>query len=430
MLEVLLYLAITFAALLAIGTPIAYALGIVSLGYFVLFYGIDDSILTIPQTMYKSTASFSLAAIPFFVFIGELMAASGIADRMVNFARALVGHLRGGLAMVALLSSLMVAAFSGSSVANAVGTGSVTIPAMIKAGYPRPFAAAVEATSSSMGTVVPPSVAMIVYGSITGVSIKALFMAGYVPAVIYSIGILIVITAVARRRRFGKDERHTPKQRVVAFRGAIGALLIPVIVMGGILAGWMTATEAGAIAGLYTLFMAAVVYRSITWRVFAEVLVATAKTTGIVLLVVATAAILGWVLSMERVPSTVATAALGTFESQTAILVMLILFLLVIGTFMETLSALAITAPVIVGIGVGAGIDPLLLGVLTVLSLSIGMITPPVGVVLFVTTKIAGTKIEKTTVAILPFLGVLVVGTLLLALVPQLALWLPSLVMQ
>lgn len=430
MLEVLLYLGITFAVLLAIGVPIAYALGVVSLGYFVLFYGVDDSILTIPQTMYKSTASFSLAAIPFFVFIGELMAASGIADRMVNFARALVGHLRGGLAMVALLSSLMVAAFSGSSVANAVGTGSVTIPAMIKAGYPRPFAAAVEATSSSMGTVVPPSVAMIVYGSITGVSIKALFMAGYVPAVIYSIGILIVITAVARRRRFGKDERQGVKQQVVAFRGALGALLIPVIVMGGILAGLMTATEAGAVAGLYTLFMAAVVYRSITWRTFADVLVATARTTGIVLLVVATAAILGWVLSMERVPSQVATAALGTFESKTAILVMLVLFLLVIGTFMETLSALAITAPVIVGIGVGAGIDPLLLGVLTVLSLSIGMITPPVGVVLFVTTKIAGTKIERASLALLPFLGVLVAGTLLLALVPQIALWLPSLVMQ
>lgn len=428
MIEVVLYLVITFAVLLAIGTPIGFALGIVGAGYFVVFYDSATVIQTVPQVMTSSINSFSLAAIPFFIFVGQLMSETGVSDRIVKLARAMIGHVRGGLAMVALFSSLLVSAFSGSSVANAVGTGSVTIPAMIRAGYPRPFAAAVEATSSSMGTVVPPSVAMIVYASITGVSVKALFVAGYLPAVLYSVGILLVIGIVSRRAGFGVDEKQTNRERLVALRDAIGPMLIPVIVMGGILTGFMTATEAGAIAGLYTLLLAVFVYRSLTWKILGNVLVATAKTTGVVMLVVAAAGILGWALARERIPGAVADFALGAVSNPTAILLMLILMLLVLGTFMETLSALAITAPIIVSIGSGAGIDPLLLGLVTVLSLSIGMITPPVGVVLFVTTKIAETRIELASKALLPFLGVLVLGTALIAVFPDLVMWLPALV--
>jgi len=425
---ILLYLGITFVILLLIGVPIAYSLGIVGVGYFVLFGTDFGVLLTAPQTMVESTRSFSLAAIPFFVFIGELMAISGISDRVVAFARAMIGHFRGGLAMVALASSLLVAAFSGSSVANAVGTGSVTIPAMKKAGYPKDFAAAVESTSSSMGTVVPPSVAMIVYASITGVSVKALFVGGYTPAIIYALGIMLVIRVVAKRGNFGRDEKHSNKERIETFRSSIGALLIPVIVMGGILLGYMTATEAGAIGGVYTLGLAVFVHRSLTWEKFKKVLVETARTTGIVMFVVATASVVGWILARERVPTTLAEKTLSAFSSQTAILIVLILMLVVLGTFMETLSALAITAPLIVGIGMGAGIDPVLLGLVTVLSLSIGMVTPPVGVVLFVTTKIARSSIEAVSMRLLPFLGVLVGGTLLMALFPEVFLWLPNFV--
>lgn len=427
MIDVVLYLVGTFVVLLAIGTPIGYALGIVGAGYFLLFYDFGTVIQTVPQVMTTSINSFSLAAIPFFIFVGQLMSETGVSDRIVKFARAMIGHVRGGLAMVALFSSLLVSAFSGSSVANAVGTGSVTIPAMIRAGYPKPFAAAVEATSSSMGTVVPPSVAMIVYASITGVSVKALFVAGYLPAVIYSIGILLVIGVVSRRAAFGIDPKANNRQRLRTLRDAVGPILIPVIVMGGILGGYMTATEAGAIAGLYTLLLAGFAYRSLTWKILVRVLVATAKTTGVVMLVVAAAGILGWVLARERVPAAVADFALGAFDNPTAILLMLIVMLLILGTFMETLSALAITAPIIVGIGAGAGIDPLLLGLVTVLSLSIGMITPPVGVVLFVTTKIAEARIEATSRALIPFLAVLVVGTALVAIFPDLVMWLPKL---
>lgn len=427
MAEVLLYLGITFVILLALGTPIAHSIGLTCIGYFLIFRDLGSGIETLPQTMYNGTASFSLAAIPFFVFVGELMSQTGIADRMVHFARTCIGHFRGGLAMVSLVASLMVAAFSGSSVANAVGTGSVTIPAMKKAGYPAPFAAAVEASSSTMGTVMPPSVAMIAFCSITGVSIKALFVSGYPPAILYAIGFMIVIGLLARKGGFGKDEKSNNRERLKAGLGAIGPLLIPVIVMGGILTGIMTATEAGAIAGLYTLVLA-LLYRSVTWKSLTDVLIRTAKTTGVVMIVVATAATLGWILAIERVPTAVAEAALSTFSSQTGILIALVVFLMLIGTFMETLSALAITAPVIMGIGAGAGIDPLLLGLLTVLSLSIGMVTPPVGVVLFVTTKIAGTSIEKSSLSLLPFLAVLVGGTLLIAIFPDLALWLPNLI--
>jgi C4-dicarboxylate transporter DctM subunit len=426
MTEVLLFLGLAFVALLAIGMPIAHAIGLTAIGYFVIFHDGGSGLETLPQTMSTATASFSLAAIPFFVFVGELMGQTGIADRMVWLARTLIGHLRGGLAMVSLVASLMVAAFSGSSVANAVSTGTVTIPAMEKAGYPRQFAAAVEASSSSLGSVVPPSVAMIAYCSITGVSVNALFVAGYVPAVLYALGFLVVISLLARKGRFGRDERSSLRDRLRALGNAIGPLLIPVIVMGGILSGIMTATEAGAIAGAYTLVLA-LCYRTLTWRRLFDVLVRTAKTTGVVMIVVAVAAALGWILSFERVPTALAEATLGTVTDPTVILVLVVIVLVLLGTFMETLSALAITAPVLMGIGAGAGIDPLLLGLLAVLSLSIGMITPPVGVVLFVTTRIAGTTIEKTSVALLPFLAVLIGGTLLLALFPELGLWLPNL---
>ncbi|WP_168211729.1 TRAP transporter large permease [Ruania zhangjianzhongii] len=425
MTEVVVYLVATFVILLAVGVPIGYVLGIAGVGYFLLFQDFGPAMQTVPQVMLSSTSSFSLAAIPFFIFVGQLMSETGVSDRIVIFARAVIGHVRGGLAMVALFSSLLVAAFSGSSVANAVGTGSVTIPAMIRAKYPRPFAAAVEATSSSMGTVVPPSVAMIVYASITGVSVKALFIAGYLPAALYTIGVLIVIGVVARRAGFGVDEKSSFRTRLRTFRGAIGPILIPVVVMGGILAGVMTATEAGAVAGLYTLVLAGVAYRSLSWKKLVRVLVATARTTGVVMLIVAAAGIVGWILARERVPASVAELALGTFESQLGILLMLIVMLVLLGTFMETLSALAITAPIIVGIGTTAGIDPLLLGLVTVLSLSIGMITPPVGVVLFVTTKIAETRIEASSRALIPFLAVLIIGTALIAIFPDAALWLP-----
>src|SRR5699024_3746466 len=425
---ILLYLGITFVILLLIGVPIAYSLGIVGVGYFVLFGTDFGVLLTAPQTMVESTRSFSLAAIPFFVFIGELMAISGISDRVVAFARAMIGHFRGGLAMVALASSLLVAAFSGSSVANAVGTGSVTIPAMKKARYPKDFASAVKSTTSSMGTVVPPSVAMIVYASITGVSVKALFVGGYTPAIIYALGIMLVIRVVAKRGNFGRDEKHSNKERIETFRSSIGALLIPVIVMGGILLGYMTATEAGAIGGVYTLGLAVFVHRSLTWEKFKKFWVETARTTGIVMFVVATASVVGWILARERVPTTLAEKTLSAFSSQTAILIVLILMLVVLGTFMETLSALAITAPLIVGIGMGAGIDPVLLGLVTVLSLSIGMVTPPVGVVLFVTAKIARSSIEAVSMRLLPFLVVLVGGTLLMAVFPEVFLWLPNFV--
>lgn len=427
MLSPVLLLGALFVVLLVIGVPIAFTLSITSLGYFLLLFPGELPASLFPQTMYSSTSSFTLTAIPFFIFMGELMNASGIADRLIAFAKSLVGHLRGGIAVVALLSSLMVAAFSGSSVANAAGTGTVTIPAMIKAGYSREVSASIESASSSLGTIVPPSVAMIVYGSLTGVSIKSLFLAGYLPAVAYSAGFIVLIWFLARRYNVASSEKSTAKQRFKSFIAAIGALLIPVIVMGGILTGLMTATEAGAIAAGYTLLIALFGYRSLRFRDIPAVCIATVKTTGVVMLVVATAAVLGWVLSYEKVPGKAAEALLGALGPQWAILIAVIFLMVALGTFMETLSALAITAPIVVGIGVGAGIDPLLLGVVVVMSLSIGMITPPVGVVLFVTTKLANTTIEKTSVAIIPFVGVLVLGTILLALVPGATLWLPRL---
>ncbi len=415
-----------FGLFLAARAQIAFALGLASLAYLLLFMP-TVSLETIPQQMYAGADSFSLTAIPFFVLVGELMNTGGISRRLVAFSHTLVGHLAGGMGIVELLSSMIFASFSGSAVANAAGTGAITIPAMKRSGYPSGVAAAIESSSSSLGAIIPPSIPMVVYGSIAGVSVGALFVGGYVPGLVLGAGLAAVISAIARRRGFPIGRRATAREVLAAARDAAPALLTPVIIMGGILGGVMTPTEAGAVGALYAFVVARFVHREIGLRDLPRVLGATASTTGVVMLVMTVASVFSWIMAFEQVPSRVAESLLGGVHSPAALTVGVVILLLIIGTFVDTISALIILTPVLAPMAQAAGIDPVFFGVIVSITLTLGVCTPPVGVVLFVTSSIARATVEETSRAILPFLVVLIGGTLAFALVPQAITWLPKL---
>lgn len=413
-----------FAALLIIGVPIAFAIGLAALSYALVFLP-HLSLQVLPQQMYAGADSFALTAIPFFILIGELMNAGGISQRLVTFARAVVGSLRGGLGIVSLLASMIFASFSGSSVANAASTGSVTIPAMLRSGYPKGYAASIEAASSGLGAVLPPSIPMIVYGSIAGVSVGGLFVGGYVPAILLALGLTLVIVLGAKRYGFPVDERLPLSQIAKTALDALPALLTPIIIMGGILGGVMTPTESGAVGAAYAALVALFWYREMGWRDLPKIFINTAATTGVVMLIMTIAALFSWIMAFERLPSMAAEFLLSGVSEQWILMLGIVVFLLLVGMFIDTISALIILTPVLLPIALAASIDPLFFGVIICLALSLGACTPPVGVVLFVTATIGKTTVESVSKAMLPFLLVLCGGTFLMALTPQLILWLP-----
>jgi tripartite ATP-independent transporter DctM subunit len=410
---------------LAFRIEIAFALGLATLGYMILFMP-ATSLTAIPQQMFAGADSFALTAIPFFVLVGELMTAGGISRRLVDFTHTLVGHVRGGMGIVELVASMIFASFSGSAVANAAGTGSITIPAMIRSGYPRGLAAAVESSSSSLGAILPPSIPMIVYGSIAGVSVGGLFLGGYVPGLLLGIGLAFVIRWAAGHHKIPLDERASRPERLIALRDAGPALITPLLIMVGILGGVMTPTEAGAVGAIYAFLIARFWYREIRFADLPQVLLNTATTTGVVMLVMTTAAVFSWILAFEGVPSDMAEMLLGTVREPWILMVSIVVFLLILGIFIETIPGLIILTPVLVPIGAAAGIHPLHLGVVVTIALTLGILTPPVGVVLYVTSSIAQTTVEATSRALIPFLVVLIGGTLLVAIVPGFVLWLPQ----
>ena len=409
---------------LAMRIEIAFAVGLGSFLYLVLFLP-NVSIGTIAQQMYAGADSFTLTAIPFFVLVGELMSAGGISRRLVHFADTLVGHFKGGMGVVELTASLIFASFSGSAVANAAGTGSITIPAMVQAGYPRGLAAAVESASSSLGAILPPSIPLIVYASIAGVSVSGLFLGSYLPGLLLAIGLAIVIRRAAVRLNLKTEQRASRWEVGRAARDAAPALITPVLIMVGIFGGIMTPTEAGAAGALYALLTAYFVYRELRLADLPKLLLNTAVTTGVVMLVMTAAAVFSWILAFEGVPSDAAQLLLSAIREPWALMIAITLFLLVVGIFIEPIPGLIILTPVLVPIGQAAGIDPLHLGVVVTIALTLGILTPPVGVVLYVTSMIAKTTVEDTSRALIPCLVVLIGGTLIIAVTPSLVLWLP-----
>ena len=417
----------SFFALLALGVPVAYSLGLSTAAALLLSVPANPALGTVAQRMATGLDSFTLLAIPFFILAGQIMNKGGIARRLIALARGLLGTLPGGLAHVNILASMLFGAISGSAAAAASAIGGVMTPSMDEEGYDRPFAAAVNITSSTTGLVIPPSNVLIVYSLASGgASIAALFLAGYVPGVL--VGLLLMVTAgvTAFRRGYPTSARTPFGVLIRLFASAVPSLFLLVVVMGGIIGGVFTATEAAAVAVLYALVLA-FLYREITVRDLPQILLDSAATTAVVMLLIATSIGLSWVLSYESVPQMATEAIIGLTDNKILILLLINVVLLVVGTFMDMTPAILIFTPLFLPIAVGLGIDPIQFGIIMVLNLCIGLCTPPVGGVLFIGVGVAETTIAKVVRPLMPFFVAMIVSLLLVSYIPALSLWLPRL---
>lgn len=419
--SMLIILGAWFVAIL-VGTPIYLAMGIAGLA-FVLVNGIPA--LAVPQKIVMAANSFPLLAAPFFILMGNVMNHSGITTRLFRFASVLVGWMRGGLAQANVIASVIFAGMSGSAVADAGGLGALEIRAMRDAGYGKDLSVAVTAASATIGPILPPSLPMVIYGVTAETSIGALFVGALVPGLLMAAALMVAVRILAARLDLPRVPFPGLREVAVAFRDAFWALLTPAILLGGIISGVFTPTEAAVVAAAYALAVGGFVYRDFSMSELPRVILATIQTTGIVMALVMTAGLLAWALSVARIPHA-AGAILAEISTNPIIFLLVVnVTLLVVGLFMEAIAAMLILIPIFVPVAIANGIDPTQFGVLFVLNLMIGTITPPVGVVLFVTASIAELPAERAIRAILPFLVPLFAVLLALTFIPALSTTLP-----
>ena len=381
---------------------------------------------TIAQRMATALDSFPLLAIPFFVFAGQLMNRGGIAKRLINLAKVMVGWIPGGLAFVNIIANMLFGAISGSAAASASAIGGFMSPVMEKDGYPRPFSAAVNITSATTGLIIPPSNILIVYSLASGgVSIAALFIAGYVPGIMVGLSLMLVAGFYARRMDVTVTEKVTIKEGIVRFFDAIPSLLLLVIVIGGIVAGYFTATEASGIAVVYTLALA-MIYGEVKIKNLPQIILDTVEIVAIVLLLVAASMALSWVMSFQDIPQSMSQAMLSISENKFVILLIINVVLLFVGIFMDMTPAVLIFTPIFLPAVVALGIHPIHFGIIMVLNLSVGLCTPPVGSLLFIGCSVGKVSIGKVIKPMLPFWIVMILTLLLITYLPQLSLWLPG----
>jgi tripartite ATP-independent transporter DctM subunit len=405
------------------GLPLYASMALAALA-FLWLAGMPLTVL--PQKMAGSMNSFPIVAAPLFILMGNILGAAKITDRIVAFASAVIGWVRGGYAHASILTSMIFAGMVGSAVADAAGSGAIEIRAMKKAGYKPETAAAITAAAATIGPIIPPSLPMVIYGVMADVSIGKLFMGGVIPGVLMGLSLMAMVAVVARRE--GMARQAFVGFRVIGrtFLDCFFAVMTPVVILGGMFSGFFTPTEAAAVACLYALFLGFVVYRTLKFEQLGPILVDTAVTTGIVMVLVMAAAALGWCISISRVPQTLTPIILAAIDSPLVFLLLVNVLLLVVGCFMEALAAMLILIPILAPAAASYGIDPVQFGVIVVLNLIIGTITPPMGVVLFVVTRIAEIRFETMARAILPWLIPLLVVLAAITVYPPLTLWLPQ----
>jgi tripartite ATP-independent transporter DctM subunit len=422
----IILLFVSFFGLLGYGVPVAYSIGISTTLTILLNIAFLPGITTVSQRMTTGIDSFSLLAIPFFVLAGELMNQGGVAGRLINLAKSLVGSLPGGLAYVNTLAAMLFGAISGSAVAAASAIGSVMTDRMEEEGYPRPFSAALNITASTTGLLIPPSNVLIVYALASGgaASVAALFIAGYLPGILVGLALMVVAAVIARKRKFARGERVKFSQIWLDFRRAFFSLLMLFIIVGGIVKGIFTATEAAAVAVLYALILG-VAYRTITRKELPGILLASAKTTAVVMFLICTSMAMSWLFSFEGIPQLMTDFLLETVSSPVLIFLLINLTLLVVGTFMDMTPAVLIFTPIFLPVVVSLGMDPVHFGIIMVLNLCIGLCTPPVGTILFVGAGVAKISVSKVIKPLLPFLGAMIFVLLLITFFEDIALWLP-----
>ena len=420
-------LILSFISLLAIGTPVAWSIAISSLLTILVSIPALPAFTTIAQRMATGLDSFALLAIPLFILSGELMNKGGIAHRLIAFAKSIVGALPGGLALINIISAMLMGAIAGSAMASASAMGSILGPEMEKEGYAKEFGAAVNITAATTGLVIPPSNILIVYSLASGgASIAALFLAGYIPGILTGLLLMVVASVWAKKKGYKLGKRSTFRQILKTFIDAVPSLLLLIIVIGGIVAGVFTATEASAIAVFYSLILG-LIYKEISFQKLPQILLDSSSTTAIVMLLIAASISMSWVLSYENIPQDISNGLLGISDNKIVILLLINLLLLLVGTFMDMTPAVLIFTPIFLPVVSKLGLDPVHFGIIMILNLCIGLCTPPVGSVLFVGVGIAKTSIEKVIKPLLPLFVAMVIALFLVSYFPQLSLWLPSL---
>ena len=420
----MIYLFLTLFVLMLIGTPIWVSLGLSSLIY-VLMEGLPPVLVL--HNMVNGIDSFPLIAVPFFILSGSLMNHIGITDKIFAFAKAQVGWLHGGLGYVNIGSSVVFAGMSGAAVADAGGLGSVEIKAMRDSGYDADFAVGITGASSVIGPIIPPSLPLVIYGVLASASIGQLFIAGVVPGLIMSFALAVMVYIYAKRRGYGQDDVFSWTRLYQTFKESFLSLLTPVLIVGGIVGGIFTPTEAAIASVFYVLVLGTLVYKTLSFQKFIQVTQETIETTSAILLIVASSTVFAWILTANQVAIVFPEMILSITTNQTFILLMMLALILVIGCFMETIASITILVPVLLPMAKQLGMDPVHFGIVLVLGLMIGLLTPPVGMVLYVLSKVSDVPFEKCVKATLPFLIPLLTTLLLVTFIPELSTWLPML---
>ena len=416
---------VLFALFLILGVPIAFSLGLSSLG--ALLIG-DGSLAVVASRLYSAADSFSLMAIPFFVLAGCIMEKGKLSRRLIDFAMELVGPLKGGLGYVTVVTSMFFSAISGSGPATTAAIGSITIPAMEENGYDKKFATALQATSGAMGPIIPPSIVFIQYGVATGTSIGALFIAGIVPGLLIGAALIIMNGIISHKKGYGGSNKKYSVIRIwKSFKNAALVILMPVIILGGIYGAIFTPTEAAIVACVYGLILACVIYCELSLKDIKDVFVSSCKTTSMIMLVITCASLFGWILSSERIPERIAASVLAVTSDKFTLLIAINILLLIVGCLLDQGSATIILAPILTPIAVAVGVDPIHFGALMVTNLCLGLVTPPVGVNLYVACGIAKLKIEDIVKPVLLLLGACLVMQMIITFVPDLIMFLPRL---
>ncbi len=418
-------LVLSFVILLAINVPIAFSIGISTILTMLITISPAAAVTTVAERMASGLDSFALLAIPFFILSGQIMGRGGIARRLIDLAKVIVGRLPGGLAYVNIVAAMFFGAISGSAVAATSAIGGFMIPRMEKEGFDKSFAAAVNVTSSTVGLLIPPSNILIVYSLASGgVSIAALFIAGYIPGILVGLMLMVVAWMISVKRGYPVGQKSGLLEALIIFLRTIPGLLLIIIVIGGIIAGIFTATEASAIAVIYSLFLA-MIYKELKWQDLPGVLLDAVNTTAIVMLLIATSMAMSWILSYENIPQTISLILVSLTHSKIIIFLIINLILLAVGTFMDMTPAVLIFTPIFLPVAMKLGMHPIQFGIMMVLNLSIGLCTPPVGSVLFVGCAIAKIRIADIVKPLLPLFVAMVIALLLVTYIPALSLWLP-----
>ncbi|WP_188206747.1 TRAP transporter large permease [Alkalibacillus aidingensis] len=408
--------------LILLRIPIAFALTFVSILGILLTN--PDLMINVPRNIFNGIESFTLVAVPLFILAGEIMTKGGMSRRLIDFSKTLVGPLPGGLAMVVVLASVFFAALTGTAIAAAAAIGGMMIPAMKKDGYDTRFSASLVATSSTIGPIIPPSIVLILYGVIASVSIGDLFIAGIIPGLLMGIGLMVYCYIVGKKYNYrSSDRRSTFKEILIGGKDAILALIMPIIIIGGIVSGVFTATESGVIAVVYALIIGMFVYREIKLKDIMPLLISTAKTTSAIVFLIGGASLFIWFLSYNQIPNQLIDLLGFVADNPILLLLIINIILLIAGTFIDTISAVSIFTPLLLPLVIQAGIDPIHFGIILAVNLTIGMVTPPLGVCLFVTSSIAKISVPKMFKFLLPQVAILIGILIIITYIPDITLF-------